>query len=574
MAKTLSGGMKRKLSVAIALIGGSEIVMLDEPTSGMDPGARHEAWQLVQTEKYHRTIILTTHFMEEADLLGDKIAILARGQLQCCGTSFFLKRLYGAGYHITVVFAKSDLKKAGTKSRADHLLSVLHQHCPEAELESSVGMEATFLLPSSQRDKFEPMLNDLETNQNALGVSSFGVSITTMEEVFLKVGHLANEKLAAGHNNYKTFVITTSDDSSQPINDGSFMDFQSSTSSSTTVNDSISQGNTSGELLNVGNLKDFHSPYKNHGFLLQCQQFYAMFLKRVIHSFRNVMVLVAQLFVPTIVIAVALLINNTLPGPSPQPPLTLNLQQFSDNYVSVWNDTTFALSKEYILEIHNLAATYGREVMYANGTTNLNIVPSNLNMSQYLLQQYKINGEYTTSQHAIVGAGFFYGKTIGDIIPNMTSLPLPNGTNVVGYFNNEAFHSPAMALSYVDNAVLNYFRKQKNKSPVIIETINHPLPPTRSDKLSDWIAAGVQEFNIAFNVVFGMAFLASSFVVFLVNERRTKAKHMQFLSGVHPVNFWAATFVWDYLNYLVPAIGMLVLFFASMSNTLQQKADG
>ncbi|KIH57405.1 ABC transporter, ATP-binding protein [Ancylostoma duodenale] len=70
-AGTLSGGQKRKLSLAIALIGGSEIVMLDEPTSGMDPGARHETWTLLQAEKSHRTILLTTHFMEEADLLGD-----------------------------------------------------------------------------------------------------------------------------------------------------------------------------------------------------------------------------------------------------------------------------------------------------------------------------------------------------------------------------------------------------------------------------------------------------------------------------------------------------------------------
>ena len=62
-----------------------KVVMLDEPTSGMDPSARRSTWDLLQTEKVGRTILLTTHFMEEADLLGDRIAIMASGQIQCCG---------------------------------------------------------------------------------------------------------------------------------------------------------------------------------------------------------------------------------------------------------------------------------------------------------------------------------------------------------------------------------------------------------------------------------------------------------------------------------------------------------
>ena len=75
MSSTLSGGMKRKLSVGIALCGESKV----------DPSARRSTWDLLQTEKVGRTILLTTHFMEEADLLGDRIAIMANGQIQCSG---------------------------------------------------------------------------------------------------------------------------------------------------------------------------------------------------------------------------------------------------------------------------------------------------------------------------------------------------------------------------------------------------------------------------------------------------------------------------------------------------------
>lgn len=69
--------------------------MLDEPTSGMDAISRRAIWDLLQQHKSDRTVLLTTHFMDEADLLGDRVAIMAKGELQCCGSSLFLKQKYG-----------------------------------------------------------------------------------------------------------------------------------------------------------------------------------------------------------------------------------------------------------------------------------------------------------------------------------------------------------------------------------------------------------------------------------------------------------------------------------------------
>lgn len=74
-SKDLSGGMKRKLSLAIALCGGSKFVLCDEPSSGLDPTARRELWKVLQNEKKYRTILLTTHYMDEADILADRIAM-------------------------------------------------------------------------------------------------------------------------------------------------------------------------------------------------------------------------------------------------------------------------------------------------------------------------------------------------------------------------------------------------------------------------------------------------------------------------------------------------------------------
>jgi ATP-binding cassette subfamily A (ABC1) protein 3 len=69
----------------------------------MDPYSRRSTWNIIQRNKKGRVILLTTHFMDEADILGDRIAIMAEGKLQCIGSSLFLKGAYGVGYTLTVV---------------------------------------------------------------------------------------------------------------------------------------------------------------------------------------------------------------------------------------------------------------------------------------------------------------------------------------------------------------------------------------------------------------------------------------------------------------------------------------
>jgi ABC-type multidrug transport system ATPase subunit len=92
--------MKRRLSVAMALLGDPKIVYLDEPTTGMDPISRRYVWDIIEAAKKGRAIILTTHSMEEADILGDRVAIMARGNIRALGTSIRLKQRFGAGYQV------------------------------------------------------------------------------------------------------------------------------------------------------------------------------------------------------------------------------------------------------------------------------------------------------------------------------------------------------------------------------------------------------------------------------------------------------------------------------------------
>lgn len=95
--------------MAIAFIGDPKVVFLDEPTTGMDPKNRRYIWELIQKMKVGRVVILTTHAMEEADILSDRIAVISKGSLRCVGTGLYLKNKYGDGYRLSVVVEKDDV---------------------------------------------------------------------------------------------------------------------------------------------------------------------------------------------------------------------------------------------------------------------------------------------------------------------------------------------------------------------------------------------------------------------------------------------------------------------------------
>jgi len=138
LAGALSGGSKRKLSVAIALLGRSKLVILDEPTAGMDLSARRKIWNMLKRYKEGRIIILTTHYMDEADILGDRVGIMNEGELIALGTPLYLKNRYGTGYTLTV------LKKPNIKS--DILERYIHENLGEEVIKTSelVSTEVNF----------------------------------------------------------------------------------------------------------------------------------------------------------------------------------------------------------------------------------------------------------------------------------------------------------------------------------------------------------------------------------------------------------------------------------------------
>ncbi|XP_016838488.1 ATP-binding cassette sub-family A member 5 isoform X2 [Nasonia vitripennis] len=180
-AKYLSGGQKRKLSVGIAIIGDPKIIILDEPTAGVDPYSRRQMWSFLQSRRHGKVILLTTHFMDEADILADRKAVISKGKLRCCGSSLFLKNKFGIGYHLTLVLEGNVRENAITR--------LVSSHVTKAEKARRHGRELSFILPHNSVENFAPLFSAIEqeikTKALRLGISSYGVSMTTLEEVFL-----------------------------------------------------------------------------------------------------------------------------------------------------------------------------------------------------------------------------------------------------------------------------------------------------------------------------------------------------------------------------------------------------
>jgi ABC-type multidrug transport system ATPase subunit len=208
--RQMSGGMRRRLSVALALVGDPQIVYLDEPTTGMDPSMRRAVWNMIAAAKPGRTIVHTTHSMEEADVLGDRVAIMYRGRLSVLGTPLRLKHKFGTGYrlNVTVLAAECDALDARLRTYDPRIrrlsanaLADPHYLLCEYEL---APLEAIELLPSNGDTKShrsartqQRLFEALETHGPTWGISDFSVSGTSLESVFIRVFELNEQRQQA-----------------------------------------------------------------------------------------------------------------------------------------------------------------------------------------------------------------------------------------------------------------------------------------------------------------------------------------------------------------------------------------
>lgn len=157
LVSKLSGGTQRRLCVCLAFLGAPNLVILDEPGAGVDPAARRRIWRLIDKHRVGRTVLLSTHHLDEADMLSDTVVIMHKGKILCNGSPLSLKMNYGQGYKVTVSFPVDDSRKIVNKevreglkklSKAiESLTNIVVDIVPNALLSETNDTEVNVILP-------------------------------------------------------------------------------------------------------------------------------------------------------------------------------------------------------------------------------------------------------------------------------------------------------------------------------------------------------------------------------------------------------------------------------------------
>uniref|UniRef100_A0A452UDS1 P-type phospholipid transporter n=1 Tax=Ursus maritimus TaxID=29073 RepID=A0A452UDS1_URSMA len=687
----LSGGMKRKLSVALAFVGGSKVVILDEPTAGVDPYSRRGIWLTCPMSLClylaGRTIILSTHHMDEADILGDRIAIISHGKLCCVGSSLFLKNQLGTGYYLTLVkkdvesslsscrnssSTVSYLKKEDSVSQSssdaglgsDHesdtltigkdsgvsysdvsaISNLIRKHVAEARLVEDIGHELTYVLPyeAAKEGAFVELFHEIDDRLSDLGISSYGISETTLEEIFLKVAE-------------ESGVDAETSDGTLPArrNRRAFGDKQSCLRPFTeddVIDPNDSDVDPESRETDLLSGMDGKGSYQVKGWKLTQQQFVALLWKRLLIARRSRKGFFAQIILPAVFVCIALVFSLIVPPFGKYPSLELQPWMYNEQYTfapgkarssrvmlplmsSLCRDMPCSVGEEEwttapvpqtitdlfqkgnwtmenpsptcqcssdkikkMLPVCPLGAGGLPPPQRKQNTADILQNLTGRNISDYLVKTYvqiiakSLKNKIWVNEFRY--GGFSLGASNSHSLPSsqevnnaikqvkkhlklakdssadrflsslgrfMTGLDTKN--NVKVWFNNKGWHAISSFLNVINNAILRAnLQKGENPSQYGITAFNHPLNLTKQQLSEVALMTTSVDVLVSICVIFAMSFVPASFVVFLIQERVSKAKHLQFISGVKPVIYWLSNFVWDMCNYVVPATLVIIIF--------------
>jgi ABC-type multidrug transport system ATPase subunit len=195
---TLSGGNKRRLSLAIAYVAAPRVVLLDEPSTGVDPAARRRMFDVVQGGRAARSTLLTTHVIEDADALCDDIGVLVAGRFACLGAPSHLKARYGTGFTIEARFGGGGGGRAGEGGAEERdpalaLVDALVAGGAGAGVRLATRTPSHALIEAPNGLRHSAAFGVLDRARATLGVEDYGVSVASLEQVFLRFSRMQEE---------------------------------------------------------------------------------------------------------------------------------------------------------------------------------------------------------------------------------------------------------------------------------------------------------------------------------------------------------------------------------------------
>jgi ATP-binding cassette subfamily A (ABC1) protein 3 len=440
----------------------------------MDVQARHSTWSLLQKFKREKkcTILLTTHFMDEADVLGDRIAIMSQGKLRCCGSSAYLKSKYGSGYNLTITKRKEDSSQQNEDQNmsSNEIIELVKSHLPSASLNSNINSEISFILPMEQTNKFARLFEKLESQKETLNILNIGISITTLEDVFLR---LAEENSSI----------------SNEIQQNDSKSINSTVNEIGADNSSLKKDND--EFTDCGLWTGSKEQDRVSDLALLGQQFYALLVKRFIHSIRNKTLIISQLIVPLIILSINLVYLKYAPTKAEDsPPLVITLSRYAKNYVPYNfyrnNNETNRMGNLYAARV-NMDSNSNPFLLQSTEIVDM-CADKRSYIDEFMSCVGRISFNYIIDNY-IIAADFLISPEIKRI-------------QVLGYFNNQPFHVPPLTLNYLTNTLYNYYT---NSSDRLITVINHPLPRNLDESISDSQLKDATGFNVASGLSFGMS---------------------------------------------------------------------
>ncbi|XP_051020674.1 ATP-binding cassette sub-family A member 13 [Acomys russatus] len=545
-ARVLSGGMKRKLSIGIAFMGMSKTVVLDEPSSGVDPCSRRSLWDILLKYREGRTIIFTTHHLDEAEMLSDHVAVLQQGRLRCCAPPAGLKETYGQGLTLTLTRQLSVLERQEPNDLA-RVTSLIQVYIPQAFLKDSSQRELTYAIPKdADKTCFKGLCQALDQNLQYLHLTGYGISDTTLEEVFLMLLHDTKKK---SHITPETEL--------EPQNERPAGPSSSHCGSS------------------VRTPSGWTLPEPIGGFQLLLGQAVALLRKRLLRTSRAWKSTTSDLLLPVLFVALAMGLFMVQPLATTYPSLKLTPGHYesAETYF-------FSSGREGVDLAHVLLRKFGdRDPLCAvsqpmnssswhrdpysgpefqdscgclkcpNKSAGAPYLTNCLGHTLLNLSGYDVE-EYLLMPSAKPRLG---GWSFGVQVPNeaedvKTNTSEPRTLAKVWY-NQKGFHSLPSYLNHLNNLILWQHLPPADWRQYGITLYSHPYGGALLNE--DKILESIRQCGVALCIVLGFSILSASIGSSVVRDRVTGAKRLQHISGLGHRTYWIINFLYDMLFYLV-----------------------